>query len=262
MLILAVIFVLAQPEAPLAGPAVKPRPHTGLVQYDMSGRVIRPTRPIEQAAAEKLALTPEVRERVERVLADRAAAIDGLVVENLLLLNELQTVQAAGTLRDKVVLGIAAVRQVSKAIAGKSLREDIIRVLPAEPAQEFRASLREYWRALHEEGKALKPRDPPPPWAVYIGESLASLGREIASSFERQSASGTLFVDYLTADLGLTEYQRGVIYELKLDLLERTNMKPTEEDQKKLILGAAAYLNKDQRAKAIAKVAGKKPATR
>lgn len=253
MLLLVAAVVIAQP---LAGPTVAGPARPTFVQHDMSGRVVRPTVSIEQAAVERLELSAEVREKVHRVLTERAAALDAFVVENLLLLNQLQTVQTAGSLRDKIVVGVEAVRKLGAAIKGKSLREEVARVLPPERAAEFRALLREYIRAVHEEGRLLKPKDPPPRWAVTLGESFASLGREIAASFERQSASGTLFVDYLVAGLNLNEYQRGVIHELKLDLLERTNMRPTEEDQKKLILGAAAFLDQDQRAKVIAKVTG------
>lgn len=257
MLVLAAMLALAQPEAPLAGPAVKERV-PGLVQHEMSGRVIRPVRSIEQTVVERMKLSPEVRERVERVLSERAAALDKFVVENLLLLNQLQTVQAAGSLRERIVVGVEAVQKLAEAIGGRSLREEIVKVLSEEDARAFKAAMREYWAALSEEARAMKPKDPPPRWAVYLGEQAQALGREIAGSFERQSASGTLFLDYLVAGLELNESQREIIHELKLDLLEKTGMRPTEEDQKKLILSAAAYLNKDQRAKAIAKVAGKK----
>ena len=259
MLLAAAMAMLMgwQPQ-PLSGPAVQEKGRSGLVQHEMSGRVIRPEKTIEQAAAEKLDLTPAVRAKVEGILTERAAAIDRFVTENLLLLNQLQTVGAAGTVKEKVVLGLDLMTRIGEAIRGQSLKDAIAAVLPADRADTFKAMLREYWRALHAEGAALKLNDPPPPWAVYLGESLASLGREIARSFERQSASGTLFVDYLLSGLNLNEQQQQTIRELKLDLLQRTDMRPSEEDQKQLILGAAAYLTQEQRGKVLARVAGKK----
>jgi hypothetical protein len=252
-------MVWGQPEQGrvLAGPAVVARGSGALVEVDMSGRVQRPEKTIEQAAAAKLELSAEVRERVDRILVERAAGIDRFVTENLLLLNQAQTVGAAGTLLEKATLLLTGLERISPAVGGKSLETRIAEVLPEDRAQAFKAMLKDYWRALAAEGKMLKPKDPPPPWAVNLGESLASLGREIGKSFERQLASGTLFVDYLISGLNLTEQQQELFRTMKLELLEKTSMKPSEEDQKKLVLGVVAYLNEKQREKVIARIGGK-----
>lgn len=254
MIILVLALVLAQP---LAGPKVATRERPGIVQTEMSGRVIRPEKPIEEVAIQRLRLSGHVREEVDRVLLQRAAGIDRFVSENLLLLSQAQTVAAAGTLQEKFMLVLVGLEKIRAAVGGARLQDRIEALLPPEQAREFRASLREYWRALITEARAAKPKDPPPPWAVYIGESLASLGREIARSFQRQESSGTLVVDYLMADLNLSERQLEVIREMKFELLERTGMKPSEEDQKKLVIGLVAYLNEKQRDKLFARL-GKK----
>lgn len=258
MLALLAVVLMGQPETPLGGPAVRERPRDAVVERDMRGRVLRPGVPIEKVVVERLELTPEVRERVEGVLARRAAAIDRFVSENLLMLSQFETVQTAGKPSERAALIVESVRKLGKAIGGRSLREEIRKELPPEQAKVFNAELRRYWRALHEEGRALKPKDPPPPWAVYLGESFASLGREIVASVERQTASGVLIVDYLLSGLDLSEDQQRVVHELKLDLLERTGMRPTEEDQKQLVLGVAAYLNKAQREKVIERIGGRR----
>lgn len=257
MLALLAAIVVGQPELPLGGPVVRERPRDAIVEQDMRGRVVRPGVPIEKAVVERLELSPEVRERVERVLGRRAAAIDRFVSENLLMLSQFETVQTAGKPAERVALILESVQKLGEAIGGRSLREEIGRELPVEQARVFSAELRRYWRALHEEGRALKPKDPPPPWAVFLGESFASLGREIVASVERQTASGTLVVDYLLSGLDLSEQQQRVVRELKLDLLERTGMRPSEQDQQQLVVGVAAYLNKMQREKVIERIGGK-----
>lgn len=253
--LLVSVCVTVQPQ-PLSGPTVKLSARPGLVQHDMSGRVVRPDKTVEEAAVDRLELSPQDRERVSRVVAERAAAIDRFVTENLLLLNQLDTVSKAGSPQDKIVVGVEAVTKLGEAIKGRSLKVAIEAKLPEEHAAKFRVLLRDYWRALHEEGKTLKPNDPPPAWAVSLGESLASLGREIARSFERQAASGTVFVDYLLSGLDLSEQQREMVSELKLDLMERTEMRASEKDQEKLVLSVAAYLTQEQRATVIARVKG------
>jgi hypothetical protein len=243
---------------PLAGPEVKLSDRSGVVQHEMSGRVVRPEKTAEEAVADRLQLSKEDRERVGRVVAERAAAIDRFVSENLLLLNQLDTVGKAGSLRDKLVIGLEAVSKLGAAVRGKRLRDAILAELPEDQAVKFRVMLREYWRAIHDEGKVVKPQDPPPAWAAHLGESLASLGREIARSFERQSVSGTVFVDYLLSGLDLNEQQKELVRELKLDMMERTGMRASEEDQKKLAISIAAYLTQAQRAKVIERVGGAK----
>lgn len=260
MIALALFLALAQPQpqaGPLAGPRVATTQRTGIVQTEMSGRVLRPEKVIEQVAVERLTLSDDVRKRVDRVLLERAALIDRFVTDNLLLLNQAQTVGAAGTLKEKVTLFFVGLDRIRPAVGGPRLQDRIEAELPPDSAREFRAALREYWNALIAEAAATKPQDPPPPWAVYLGESLASLGREIARSFQRQESSGTLVVDYLMADLGLSEKQLEIVREMKFDLLERSGMKPSVEEQKKLVIGVVAYLNEKQRDTLIKRFAGK-----
>lgn len=245
------------PLGPLSGPRVAHREREGIVQTEMSGRVRRPEVVIEQAALERLNLSADVRARVEKVLVQRAAGIDRFVTENFVLLSQAQTVGAAGTVKEKVTLFLVGLHKISAAIGGASLKDRIAAELPSEEAQKFRAMLREYWKAVHVEAVNAKPHDPPPAWATYLGESLGSLGQEIARSFQRQESSGTLIVDYLTAGLDLTEKQQEIIREMKLEMMERTGMKADAEEQKKLAIGVAAYLNEKQRDKLMERIVGK-----
>ncbi len=242
---------------PLSGPRVAHKEREGIVQTEMSGRVRRPETLIEQAALDRLALSTEVRARVDKVLVARAAGIDRFVTENFVLLGQAQTVGAAGTVKEKVTLFLVGLHKISAAVGGQSLKERIAAELPSEDAQKFRAMLREYWKAVHVEAVNAKPHDPPPAWATYLGESLGSLGQEIARSFQRQESSGTLIVDYLTAGLDLTEKQQEIIREMKLEMMERTGMKADAEEQKKLAIGVAAYLNEKQRDKLMERIVGK-----
>lgn len=248
-----VAFILMQP--PLSGPRVNKDRDEGLVQYDVAGRVRRPEKPVEQLAAESLPLSPEDRWRVDSVIAERAAAIDGFVSKNLLFLSQVQTIQTAGSLRERVVFVFDGLRRLGEAIGGPSLRDRVQGALPPGEVPKYRALLKEYWKALEHEARTQKPADPPPPWAVYLGESLASLGREIERSFQRQVGAGALFADYLVADLNLTPQQKETLNGLKLDMLQRTGMKATERDQQMMILSAAAYLTQPQRERLMEKIA-------
>ena len=87
------ISAVAQDE-PLAGPQVEAEDRArALVARDFAGRVARLEVPPEEAALALLELDPVVREATDRVLADRAAALDRIVMANVKLLVRLQSAQ-------------------------------------------------------------------------------------------------------------------------------------------------------------------------
>ena len=139
------------------------------------------------------------------------------------------------------------------------MRDQVSRVLPGPDAARFRAIVDEYWAAVIKEGlrdaRARGKKDAR--WQVDLGERLKHLGEEIARSYERQVASGTLFVDYFMSELHLSPEQTRIINDLKLDMLRQSGMRPGEKDQQRLVLGALAYLTADQRAKVIKRLTGK-----
>jgi hypothetical protein len=247
--------------APLAGPAVPARlERPTLVHLDLTNRLRRPETTPEEAAIGLLSLDAEVRTRVEAILTARAAAIDRFVAGNLLLLGQLDTVSKGGSALDKALTTAEVYLRFRPILEEGPLADRIAAVLPTEPAARFRTLLAEYWRAAVADGmaqaRAAGKRDPA--WAVHLGERLRHVGEEVARSFQRQSESGTLFLDYLVAGLGLSPEQERTLTELKLDFLERTGFKPTEKQQQVFIAGALGYLTQAQRTAALHKIAAVK----
>src|SRR5438093_102916 len=105
-IVLSAALVLGQPgtPTPLAGPAVAPaEPRATLVSFDLNGRVRRLESSPEAAALALLKLPEGARAKAEAVIAERAAAIDRFVGENLLLLSQLDTATKAGGKIDAAV---------------------------------------------------------------------------------------------------------------------------------------------------------------
>jgi hypothetical protein len=259
-LVIAGLLAAGQPQSPLAGPAVGVRAmRPTLVSYDMNGRLRRLEASPEVAAIGLLHLSPDAQTAVDRVAADHAAAIDRFVSENLLLLGQLDTASKAGGKLDQFSVLIQVLQKVRPALEGLPLRERIAAALPADDAGKFRGLVLEYWGALVADGlrenRAQGKYDAP--WAVGVGERIRLLAEEVTRSYERQAAMGTLFFDYVLADLNLTPAQRETVRGLELDMLEQANFRPSEEDQKKLGLGILAYLDAHQRRMVLKKIMGK-----
>jgi hypothetical protein len=252
-------FATVQPP-PLQGPAVTPRlQRPSLVSYDMQNRL----RPLESSpeheAFRLLTLDAATRDTVEGLFAARAARIDAFVVDHLMEFGQLDTAGKAGAKLDATILLGRLLESAWPLITEPLLRERIAAALPAEAATQFRALIAEYRRAWWKQARAdaRAKGDNPPTILVAIAERAVDLGTEVGRSYERQAASGTLIADYLLAGVTLTEPQQQLLRDLKLDMLRRTNYKPTEKDQQLLVLGILAHLPQSERAKIIKKIANR-----
>jgi hypothetical protein len=259
-MILALIVGAVLAAQPLAGPVASPPvERISLVRYDFNSKLRRPEATPEEEAVGLMELPKEARARVDEVFARRAAGIDRFVSGNLFLLQELDTAGKAGDKWGQFVLVMRAVDELKPVLGAGQLRDQVARVLPAAEAGKFRALVDEYWAAavresVHE-ARAAGKKDAR--WQVELGERFRHLTEEIVRSYERQAASGTLFVDYFMANLDLSEEQVKVINGLKLEMLQRTNMRPSEKDQQQLAIGALAYLNERQRGVVLKRLTGK-----
>lgn len=252
-----VLALQPQSAAPLGGPKVRAEaPRTTLVSYDLDGRLRRPEGSPEAAAIDLLGLSPDLQRRVDQVVSERAGAMDRFVTDNLMLLSQLDSASKAGDKLDQMVLLLEGFEKLRPALQGGPLRDRIVAALPPAEATRFKSLYDGYWSALISEGvrdnRAQGKHDAR--WAVALGLHVQELGLEITRSYERQAASGTIFIDYLIADLDLSPQQKETVRSLKLDMLTRTDFRPTEADQKQLGLGILAYLNERQRTKVLEKL--------
>ncbi len=261
--LLTLVAMMAQPPvpgaggSPLGGPAVAARVEgPSLVSYDMNGRLRDLENSPEHEAVRLLKLGPEASAAAEAVFAARAARIDAFVSDNLLMFGQLDTAGKAGAKLDATVLLTRLLERGWPLITDGAQRERVAAALPAPDAARFRALVAEYrrawWKQAYEDAR--KKGDHPPIWAVAIAERAFELGTEIGRSYERQASAGTLFADYLLAGVTLTDEQRATFRELKMDMLRRTNFKPTEKDQGFLVLGMVAYLPASEREKVAKKI--------
>jgi hypothetical protein len=246
--------------APLRGPAITDRlARPTLVSYDMNGRLRDLESSPERLAVRMLDLDPGSREAVESVFTARAAKVDAFVAENLSAFGQLDTAGKAGAKLDAALLLGALLERGWDLVREPPLRVRIAGVLPPEQVSRFRATIAEYRCAWRKQARAdaRAKGDRPTVWALALAEHASSLGAEVRLSYERQAASGTLIADYLLAGVTLTPEQQALVRELKADMLRRTNFKPTEKDQRTMVLGIIAHLPPRERENVARKIANR-----
>ena len=247
------------PVAPLQGPVVSPRlDRPTLVHVDFNGRIRRPETSPEHAAVTLMRLPADLQAAADAVFARRADRLDHFVSENLLLLSQLDTAGKSGDKLDQLSLLFQGFQKLAPILEEGPLREQVAAALPQPEAARFRALVNEYWSAIIAEGvrDSAAAGKHEARWQIDLAQRFEHLGKEIERSFERQTASGTLFVDYFMSQLDLSPQQQATIEQLKLDMLSRTDFRPSEKDQQLLALGALAYLNQQQREIVIQRLKG------
>lgn len=247
------IRVGGQETPPLAGPSAgdaiaKPT----LVERAYDGTLKRLELPPAEAAVALLELDDAARVRVEALIAERAAAVDEVVIGNIELL---VSVKGAGESGDRV-RAIGLLRKLDEAFGGiepvRKFEERLGGAMGLVQRQEFMALLDEYRdavaedrrRALEREGAArreLRPR------ALRLRERLEELGVEIRRSYERQVTLAAREFEALMAKLALRPEQEGEIRRLVADYAQRTQLNPNEADRRAIFLKVLSHLDEDQR---------------
>lgn len=274
--------------APLAGPAVAARAERAtLVEHDFPGKVRRLESAPEEAAARLLELTTEVREKVEAIFADRVKKLDAFVADNLLLLNQLDTAGKAGDKLDQLKLLAEAVHKLAPVWTKGTLRSQVRSVLPESARAEFDRLLAEYWDAIvterRDEAKvnAAPARDDmkmadskkaegasdraakvksKSRFEILTEERLASFGKEIERSFQRQLQSGDVIADYIINYVTMSDEQKARIRELCNEFAEKTKMNASEQQNRELFVKIAGVLDTKQQMELAKLIQGKKKA--
>jgi len=267
--------VMAQqhPASPaLAGPRVSENAaRKTLVEYDFPGKVKRLDATPEEAALKLIDLDASIRAKVEKVLNERVKQLDEFVAGNLQLLTKLQTASASGDKLDQAVLVAEGVQKLSPVWMKGSLRSQIDEQLPKEKKRELKTLLDEYWDAIVKEQQA-QPRDSEPAkpgakkkarWEILVAERLASFGKEIERSFQRQLRSGDILYRYIESAVVMSPEQKGKIRELCAAFAEKTKMNPTEKQNQELFVKIAGTLDTKQQVELANLLKGlKKPAAK
>ncbi len=253
---------LAQPEeGVLAGPrVVEAAPaRVSIVSTDFNGKVRRPECTPEESAMLALGLDEAALGAARARLVERERLIDEFVGGNLDLLTKFQAASAAGDKKDLFALGLEAAGKLKVLRDRGPLRDELRAALPEASRGEFDRLLNEYWSAVARERASAPKADGKRPGriGIIIAERLEILGREIERSFRRMEKSGDLAYRFITTGLDLNPQQAARIREVCARFAEESAGSPTREQETRLALGVASFLDEAQRTALVARFRGR-----
>jgi hypothetical protein len=276
---------------PLAGPRVREGGSDRadgaptLIERTFEGKLKRYDTRIEEAAAERLDLSPAEREEVSAILAARAAKMDGIVRENVELLLKGLSARESGD-RTLIRENLLVMSEKFGDLADRGgLLDELADALPTEKADELRAMVQEYWRALIEEETAKQRRDrvkfmedapageepgehgvkdePAPDMdsmpnqraggtragsrQVLTRLALEEFGREIRRSYDRIAQDGQKRLDEVIKQLALTPEQESRVRQIVLQHAQESKLNPGSKQKTKLFFDVLRELSPEQR---------------
>ncbi len=247
--------------SPLSGPPqpalTNPDAPPTIIRLGETGLIERTPQPPESAAAAKLALSEEVREKISAIFARRAAILDAFVADNLDLLTKFATAAATNDKADQLRLLSEAAGKLRPILLDRPLSVQITQALPESQTNTFGVMLEDYWDAVVKEVQAAEKTAKAKPrgrFAIIAEERIKGLGREIEAAFQRQIYSGDLLYRVVTRDVTLTGEQAASIRELTREYAERTKGNPSNQDNVQLFLRIAALVDVDTQVKMIRNV--------
>lgn len=238
----------------LGGPAVEAEAaRLTLVERDYEGRLRRLEVRPEVAAIDLIGLGDEARADADAVVEARAAEVEAIVFDNLLLLTKLQTARTnlddpTGELPVELRREMMAV--IRPLVMGEPLVDQIAATMPEDARETYRALVTEYTEALADAGPE-NPRRARQRLGRGSRGGMAArfelLRVEVAAAYQRGSAGRTADLDAFLSELDLTPEQEGPIRQIIMDLFTQSDGEPSEAARAEAFREAVALLEPEQR---------------
>jgi hypothetical protein len=270
-------------DSPLSGPEVKAQ--TGnktLVERDFAGKLKRVEVHPAEAAVKLLNLDEPTRAKVDAVLAQRAATMDGIVRDNLKTIVQLAGARESGN-RTELQRLMRELGEAAKPLRDRgALLNELVAALPEAEGKQLKAIVTEYFGALvqerAEEAKSAdreakptgemekrpdtdtpgetganprrnRPRGGSPSAAGGMAAEIAAIaGGELKRAYERVVGQRSKDFDELIKTLNLTPEQEGKVRKLVGDSFTATYGKASPAEKAKVFLQVYALLDEDQKA--------------
>ncbi len=227
-----------QDDAPLGGPPVDASATAPtLIERDYEGRLRKLERRPEIAALDMLGLTDTELAPANEVVDERAALIEKIVFNNLLLLGEVGTAletapPGAGMEAVEPDLRERFEAALGPLWMGTPLVDQIQDALPEHARVEYRRIVDTWYAAAMEQARLTNPDAPASPYELVMRDVV---GGEVESAYERGQAGRDQAYEEFLAALELDPETEGRVREAALDayleILNDTGREPTQAEE-------------------------------
>jgi hypothetical protein len=224
------------------------RPKHSIVERDFNGRVKKTEEHPVLLALSRLELTAEEKAAADKVLTERAAALDTIVRDNLKLIVEFAQAKQSSDAASLKTLQPQLLERAQPFFQRGSMLSELISALPEDKFTELRKMVQEYNSlSAHDRAADTSVKEKPNRLGTVIAMGFENFAAEARASYERVVGAGGKEFDALLKNLQLTPEQDAKIRQKALDLYQKTYGKPTKKQQFNLFLSIYADLDTEQR---------------
>lgn len=220
-----------------------------IIERDADGKLKRIEITPEEAAIQIMDLDPAERERVNKILAERAAILDEIVMKNFNLLGKLHAAVQSGD-QEAMSKAYAGFTPKLERLSDRGRLEDEIKPeLRMDHAPEFQRLVAEYRQALLQDRiREVKAQGKEPaPQAIVNREMLIATGEQIRRAYNRTVGTKVAEFDSALSKLALKPEQETKIRGLAADFARKYTGKATPEQKRELVMQMLTEMETDQR---------------
>lgn len=232
----------------LAGPDVgEPAKQETLVTKSLDGGVQKLAAPPSIMALELLEMTDETKARIAKLLEERAALMDTLVLGNIELLSQVETVMAVGSPNEKFTILREGLQALGPVRAWGKLETRLAEAMPRDQRSAYRQQIRDYEKTRYERARQAGQLDGKMSYRMM--RHWEDLGWEIERAAERvfEDDDGDEWIQKLTESLDLTPDQVGKIRAMGERFYIDSKGRPTEQQEMAFIAKIRTVMTIKQR---------------
>lgn len=242
----------------LAGPRVAARidSETTLVRWDYAGRLVPLDSSAEEAAIALLDLTREQKQRVLKIVAERAAIFDKVILTSIDLFQRFEAADERKDAAEMLDLLGQFTQRLGPLTRRGSVFDEIYGLLPREQAGRFALLVDEYHQALLRDARRAAELENRAFDALQAAVAIRGqeMLRAIERSFERSTVAGEREFEELLERLDLKPESEQIIRAMATDFAAKTNLNPTKGQTLVFVIQVLAELETAERVKVMRKV--------
>ncbi len=240
---------LGSDASPLGGPSISEQAKAGsLISKGFKGEVLPLDAPPPIAALDLLDLDEMTESVLYALLTERASIMDGIVLGNIELLSQIETVMTVGRASEKLTIVQQGLAALSPAREWGRLRDRIAAALPETARARFRGLVDEYEQTRY--GLLREAGEVEHKFEYRMMRHWEDIAWEIERAAERvfdDDGEGDAWIALLTDRLGLSPDQEGQIRAMGERFYIETKGRPSETDEIAFVNKVRTVLTVEQR---------------